>query len=83
MPSHKSDPRRATNATRAKVNGQADRDDGTGVTPDTAAYAVRLSCIVRGCSCSPDVTVSALADAITSVSIAHDDGCPALEAGAA
>jgi hypothetical protein len=83
MTSHKSDPRRAANATRAKVNGQADHHDGTGVTPATVAYAVRLSCVVRGCTCSPDVTVRRPADGITSVAIAHDDGCPALEEGAA
>jgi hypothetical protein len=37
---------------------------------------VTLGCAERGCTCTPDVS-TATTDGITTVCVAHDDGCPA------
>lgn len=39
-----------------------------------------MSCAIRGCTCSPDITVRH-EDGVPHVGIAHDDWCPVIGEG--
>lgn len=49
-------------------------------TPAQLDVAARASCIVLGCTCRPDLGRLRHGE-ITSLSVAHDDDCPAADAG--
>jgi excisionase family DNA binding protein len=84
MSPHRSDPRRAANATRATASGQDDRHDRTcqvGLARGSVTEAVALACRTRGCICTPHVTVVERGEQ-AHVQVAHDDWCPAIRGAA-